>query len=174
MDVKSTFLNCFLDEDVYLKQPKGYVVQGHEIKVLRFNKALYELKQAPRAWNSHIDKYFQEKSVRKCTYEHTLYIKMNGKGDILIVCLYVNDLIFTGNNVKMFDDFKKEMAKEFEMIDIGFMSYYRGIEIKQRDDGTFIPQEAYEKEVLKRLISGKLACYASDQWRRPIKFSIMH
>ncbi|KAK2975344.1 hypothetical protein RJ640_009698 [Escallonia rubra] len=75
---------------------------------------------------------------------------MNGKGDILIVCLYVDDLIFTGNNVKMLDDFKKEMAKEFEMTDIGMMSYYLGIEVKRRDDGIFILQEAYAKEVLKR------------------------
>ncbi|KAK2994415.1 hypothetical protein RJ640_009642 [Escallonia rubra] len=50
----------------------------------------------------------------------------------------------------MFDDFNKEMAKEFEMTDIGLMSYYLGIEVKQRDDGTFISQEAYAKEVLKR------------------------
>ncbi|KAK2996001.1 hypothetical protein RJ640_019468 [Escallonia rubra] len=70
--------------------------------------------------------------------------------DILIVCLYVDDLIFTGNNVKMFDDFKKEMAKEFEMTDISLMSYYLGIEVKQKDDGIFISQEAYAKEVLKR------------------------
>ncbi|KAK3043211.1 hypothetical protein RJ639_001644 [Escallonia herrerae] len=55
---------------------------------------------------------------------------MNGKDYILIVCLYVDDLIFTGNNVKMFDDFKKEMAKEFEMTNIGLMSYYLGIEVK--------------------------------------------
>ncbi|KAK2980783.1 hypothetical protein RJ640_009568 [Escallonia rubra] len=54
------------------------------------------------------------------------------------------------NCVKMFDDFKKEMAKEFEMTDIGLMSYYLGIEVKQRDDGNFISQEAYAKEVLKR------------------------
>ncbi|KAK2978670.1 hypothetical protein RJ640_023384 [Escallonia rubra] len=66
------------------------------------------------------------------------------------ICLYVDDLIFTGNNVKMFDDFKKGMAKEFEMTDIGLMSYYLRIEVKQRDDGIFISQEAYAKEVLKR------------------------
>ncbi|KAK3026409.1 hypothetical protein RJ639_041421 [Escallonia herrerae] len=55
-----------------------------------------------------------------------------------------------GNCVKIFDDLKKEMAKEFEMTDIGLMSYYLGIEVKQRDDGIFISQEAYAKEVLKR------------------------
>ncbi|KAK3026413.1 hypothetical protein RJ639_041425 [Escallonia herrerae] len=54
------------------------------------------------------------------------------------------------NCVKIFDDLKKEMAKEFEMTDIGLMSYYLGIEVKQRDDGIFISQEAYAKEVLKR------------------------
>ncbi|KAK2985747.1 hypothetical protein RJ640_005447 [Escallonia rubra] len=75
---------------------------------------------------------------------------MNGKCDILIVYLYVDDLIITGNCVKMFNDFKKEMTNEFEMTDIGLMSYYLGIEVKQRDDGIFISQEAYTKEVLKR------------------------
>ncbi|KAK2978053.1 hypothetical protein RJ640_001015 [Escallonia rubra] len=72
------------------------------------------------------------------------------RSDILIVYLYVDDLFFTGNCVKMFDDFKKEMANEFEITDIGLMSYYLGIEVKQRDDGIFISQEAYAKEVLKR------------------------
>ncbi|KAK2968055.1 hypothetical protein RJ640_025499 [Escallonia rubra] len=48
-----------------------------------------------------------------------------------------------------FDDFKKEMAKVFELTDIGLMSYYLGIEVKQIDDGIFISQEAYAKEVLK-------------------------
>ncbi|KAK3010351.1 hypothetical protein RJ639_012784, partial [Escallonia herrerae] len=53
-------------------------------KVLRLKNALYGLKQAPRAWNSRIDKYFQERGFKKCPHEHALYIKMNGKGDILI------------------------------------------------------------------------------------------
>ncbi|KAH9681187.1 hypothetical protein KPL71_026873 [Citrus sinensis] len=95
MDVKSAFLNGFIEEEVYIEQPLGYVVKGHEDKVLRLKKALYGLKQAPRAWNSRIDKYFQEKCFTKCPYEHALYVKEK-YGDILIVCLYVDDLIFTG------------------------------------------------------------------------------
>ncbi|KAK3026887.1 hypothetical protein RJ639_041356 [Escallonia herrerae] len=150
MDVKSAFLNGLLDEEVYIEQPEGYVVQGHEGKVLRLKKALYGLKQVPRTWNSRIDEYFQDRDFNKCPHEHALYVKKNKKGDILIVCLYVDDLIFIGNCMKMFDDFKKEMAKEFEMIDIDLMSYYLGIKIKQIDDGIFISQEAYAKKVLKR------------------------
>ena len=149
MDVKSAFLNGFLEEEVYIEQPTGYEVKGHENKVLKLNKALYGLKQAPRAWNTRIDKYFQENNFMKCPHEHALYTKME-KGDILLVCLYVDDLIFTGTNPRMFEEFKKAMAREFEMTDMGLMSYYLGIEVKQNKNGIFISQEGYAKEVLKR------------------------
>ena len=149
MDVKSAFLNGDLDEEVYIEQPQGYIVKGEEDKVLKLKKALYGLKQAPRAWNTRIDKYFKGKNFIKCPYEHALYIK-NQNNDILIACLYVDDLIFTGNNPSMFEDFKKEMTKEFEMTDIGLMSYYLGIEVKQEENGILITQEGYAKEVLKK------------------------
>ena len=59
MDVKSVFLNGYLEEELYVEQPIGYAVEGQEDKVLKLNKALYGLKKAPRAWNSRIDKNFQ-------------------------------------------------------------------------------------------------------------------
>ena len=129
MDVKSAFLNGILEEEVYIEQPLGYEVKGHEKEVLKLKKALYGLKQAPRAWNNRIDKYFQENNFTKCPYEHALYIKVQDK-DILIVCLYVDDLIFIGNNPSMFKEFKMAMTKEFEMTDIGLLSYHLGIEVK--------------------------------------------
>ncbi|KAH9667537.1 hypothetical protein KPL70_021079 [Citrus sinensis] len=149
MDVKSAFLNGFLDEEVYIEQPLGYVVKRHKDKVLRLKKALYGLKQAPRAWNSRIDKYFQEKGFTKCPYEHALYVKKKDI-DILIVCLYVDDLIFTRSNPSLFEEFKKVMIKEFEMTDIGLMTYYLGIKVKQKEEGIFISQESYAKEILKK------------------------
>lgn len=66
MDVKSAFLNGYLEEEIYVEQPMGYKVKGHEGKVLKLKKALYGLKQAPRAWNSRIDKYFLENNFTKC------------------------------------------------------------------------------------------------------------
>ncbi|OMO69396.1 Integrase, catalytic core [Corchorus capsularis] len=149
MDVKSAFLNGFLEEEVYVEQPPGYFAKGSEGKVLKLKKAFYGLKQAPRSWNCRIDKYFQENGFLKCPYEHALYIKVSGSG-ILIVCLYVDDLIFTGNNPKMFEEFKRAMNREFEMTDLGLMSYYLGIEVKQMEEGIFITQENYAREVLKK------------------------
>ncbi|KAE8735701.1 UDP-Glycosyltransferase superfamily protein isoform 3 [Hibiscus syriacus] len=109
---KSAFLNGVLEEELYIQQPSGYEVKGHEDKVLKLKKALYGLKQAPRAWNSRIDKYFQENGFNKCPYEHALYIKIKDE-DILIVCLYVDDLIFTGSNPH--ESYAKEILKKFKM-----------------------------------------------------------
>ena len=76
---------------------------------------------------------------------------MHKNGDILIFCLYVDDLIFTSNNPIMFEDFKKAMTKEFEMTNIGLMAYYLGIEVKQMEDEIFISQEGYVKDILEKL-----------------------
>ena len=141
MDVKSAFLNGYLEEKVYIEQPSRYVQKGKKIKVYRLKKALYGLKQAPRAWNTRVDEYFRKNGFMKSPYEHALYTKTNSWGDIMIVCLYVDDMIFTGNNPGMFDDFKKVMTNEFEMTNIGQKSYFLGVEVKQSKDGIFISQK---------------------------------
>ena len=97
MDAKSIFLNGILQEEVYVQQPPGYQILGHEHKFYRLKKDLYGLKQAPRAWYSRIDLYFQCHGFSKCSNEPTLYIKVSNQGKVLIVFLYVNDLIFTRN-----------------------------------------------------------------------------
>lgn len=150
LDVKSAFLNGFLEEDVFVEQPKGYMVKGQEEKVLKLKRALYGLKQAPQVWYSRIDAYFRKKGFARCPHEYALYVKMDKNGDCLFVCLYVDDLIFSGNNPSLFEDFKNDMAREFEMADIGLMSFYLGLEVRQSDDGIFVGQQAYVKEVLDR------------------------
>jgi len=95
MDVKSTFLNGYLEEKVYVEQPIGYVIKDQEHKVLKLKIALYDLKQAQRAWNSRINRHFQANRFIKCPYEHALYTKKEKNRDFLLVCLYVDDLIFT-------------------------------------------------------------------------------
>jgi len=75
MDVKSTFLNGVLEEEVYIEQPPGYMKIREEKKVLKLKKTLYRLKQAPQAWNTRIDTYFKENELKQCPYEQALYTK---------------------------------------------------------------------------------------------------
>jgi len=89
MHVKYAFLNGFLEEEIYVDQPNGYVQKGHEGKVLGLKKALYSLKQAPRSGYTWIDTYFQENGFLKCPHEPTWYIKSNSHGNIIIIGLYV-------------------------------------------------------------------------------------
>ena len=111
MDVKSAFLNGYLEEQVYFEQPLGYSVKGQEDKVLKLKKTLYRLKQAPRMLNSIINKYFLDNGYLRCPYEHYLSIKTIAHRDTLVVCLYVDDLIFIENCASMFEDLKKSISQ---------------------------------------------------------------
>ena len=155
LDVKSAFLHGEINEKVFVDQPPGYEKKGHESKVYRLKKALYGLKQAPRAWYSRIESYFVQEGFNKCPHEHTLFIKIGDGGKILINYLYVDDLIFTGNDEGMFNKFKKSMMTEFDMTDLGKMRYFLGIEVLQKDDGIFICQRKYAHEILERFHMGQ-------------------
>ena len=148
LDVKSAFLNEILKEEVYVEQPQGFIIQGEEEKVYKLRKALYGLKQAPRAWYSNIDSYFNEKGFKKSKSEHTLYVKTQGT-DILIVALYVDDIVLTGNNEKMIEEFKKNMVKKYEMSDMGLLRHFLSMKIYQ-DKGVFILQKLYAEKILKK------------------------
>lgn len=150
LDVKSAFLHGELCEEVYIDQPPGYVTKGEEGKVYRLYKALYGLKQAPRAWYSKIETYFSKAGFLKCPYEHTLFTKIKDGNNILIVSLYVDDLIYTGNDSKMFEEFKMSMKNNFDMTDLGKMKYFLGIEVYQSNKGIFICQQKYAREILQR------------------------
>ena len=78
------------------------------------------------------------------------YIKVHTNGDVLLVCLYVDDIILKGNNPVLFEALKKVMSLEFEMTNIGLMSYYFGLEVMQMEEGIFISQERYTKEISKK------------------------
>jgi len=141
LDVKSAFLHGKLDETMCVDQPCGCEKKGDEHKVYKLKKALYGLKQAPRAWYSRIKAYFLKEGFEKCDYEHTLFVKREKEDIVLIVSLYVDDLIFTGNDELMFARFKSSMKHEFDMIDLEKRRYFLGLEAVQRLDGIFLSKE---------------------------------
>jgi hypothetical protein len=149
LDVKSAFLNGFLEEEIYIEQPEGFVVKGHEDKVYLLKKALYGLKQAPRAWYSRIDEYLMKLGFVKSPSESTLYIK-GDQVNFLVISLYVDDLLVTGSSVELIQQFKDDMKQVFEMSDLGEMSYFLGMEVEQKNGDIFICQRKYAKEMLKK------------------------
>lgn len=125
MDVKSAFLNGELLEDVYVEQPPGFVKKGQEHKVLHLSKALYGLRQAPRAWYSKLDASLVKLGFTRSSSEHAVYLRGQGASR-LIVGVYVDDLVITGGNQQDIDKFKLEMKSTFKMSDLGLLKYYLG------------------------------------------------
>ena len=98
LDVKSAFLNGPLQEEVYVSQPPGFEKKNQEGMVFKLHKALYGLKQAPRAWNLKIDSFFKEQGFQKCEMEYGVYVQHTSEGNMILVCLYVDDILLTGSS----------------------------------------------------------------------------
>ncbi|GKV25775.1 hypothetical protein SLEP1_g35169 [Rubroshorea leprosula] len=150
MDVKSAFLNGVLQEEIYVEQLPRFEITRKEDCVYKLNKALYGLKQVPRAWYSRIDDYLMCPGFKKSTEEATLYVKSNSSESQLILSLYVDDLLLTGNDLKSLEQFKKVMMQEFAMTDLGETKNFLGLEVQQLSKGIFICQRKYALDILKK------------------------
>eukprot|EP00253_Pinus_taeda_P024982 PITA_24982 len=119
MDVKTSFLNGKIEEEVYIEQPKGFETFDHESHVFQLKISLYGLKQAPRAWYTRITHYFTELGFKKSESDANLYHIM-------------------------------DLAREYEMKDMGLMHYFLSMEVWQKDGELFVSQGKYANEILKR------------------------
>lgn len=149
LDVKSAFLNGELLEEVYVSQPRGYEKKGEEHKVYRLFKALYGLRQAPRAWYARLNKCLTDLGFTKCPFEHAVYVRRVGN-EALIVGVYVDDLLVTGTTVSSIEKFKEQMGSQFEMSNLGHLNYYVGIEVDQKREYIELKQTAFAKKLLER------------------------
>ncbi|GKB20008.1 putative ribonuclease H-like domain-containing protein [Tanacetum coccineum] len=128
MDVKSAFLYGKIKEEVYVCQPLGFEDPDFSNRVYKVEKALYELHQAPRAW----------------------YETLKDKCDILLVQLYLDDIIFGSTKKSLCTEFEKMMHKKFQMSSMGELTFFLGLQVKQKKDGIFISQDKYVTEILKK------------------------
>lgn len=128
-DVKSAFLNGEIQEEVYVLQPEGFKKENQEGKVYKLLKALYGLKQAPCAWYSRLRRCLEKLGFEKCPYEYAVYTKREGD-EFLIIGVYVDDFLITGSRSENVQKFKEQMRREFNMSDLGKLSYYLGIEVE--------------------------------------------
>nr|GEV48412.1 putative ribonuclease H-like domain-containing protein [Tanacetum cinerariifolium] len=163
MDVKSAFLYGTIEEEVYVCQTPGFEDPDHPDKVYKVVKALYGLHQAPRAWYETLATYLLENSFQRCTIDQTLFIKKQ-KGDILLVQINVDDIIFGATNKDLCRSFEKLMKDKFQMSFMGELTFFLGLQVKQKKDGIFISQDKYVAEILRKfgLTKGKSASTPID------------
>ena len=148
MDVKETFLNGVIEEEVYIEQPRGFEVEDRRTRVCKLKKDLYGMKKAPRDWYGRIYSSLTSLGFTKSKFDPNLHFKVM-YDELVILLLYVDDLFLTGND-KHIVEWKKKLAEEFEMKDLGLMHYFLGLEVWQSPKGIFLNQGKYAVEMLKR------------------------
>jgi len=148
MDVTAAFLNSNLDEEIYMKQPEGFVVTGSEKMVCRLNRSIYGLKQSPRCWNSSLHSCLLELGFCQTSGDPCIYI--SSVGEAAIICIYVDDLLIASVSDNRMRQLKLALSKRYEMKDMGELHYFLGVKITQnRQKGTiFISQPSYIEGLL--------------------------
>ncbi|GKC88217.1 retrovirus-related pol polyprotein from transposon TNT 1-94 [Tanacetum coccineum] len=152
MDVKSAFLNgfmTFINEEVYVAQPPGFIDFEKSDHVYKLKKALYGLKQAPKAWYDRLKPFLIKHEYKIGMVNNILFTKKKSS-NLIIVQIYVDDIIFRLTCQDMCDEFAKIIHDEFEMSMMGELNFFLGLQIKQMEDGIFFNQSKYIKEMLKK------------------------
>ncbi|GJU78600.1 putative ribonuclease H-like domain-containing protein [Tanacetum coccineum] len=149
IDVKSAFLYGKTEEEVYVCQPPGFKNPDFPDRVYKVDKALYGLHQAPRSWYETLSTYLLDNGFQRGKIDKTLFIKRD-KGDILLVQVYVDDIIFGSTKKSLCTEFEKMMHKKFQMSSMGKLTFFLGLQVKQKEDGFFISQDEYVTEILKK------------------------
>ena len=150
MDVTTAFLNRELEEEVYMRQPEGFIAEGQEHLVCKLKRSIYGLRQSPRCRNFTLDCKLKEMGFRQTPSDPCLYVST--EGEMFFVAIYVDDILLAGKSNKKMDEVKKTLGKHFKMKDMGQLSYFLGVKVVQnKENGSiWIGQPCYTEEILKR------------------------
>ncbi|GJS49407.1 putative ribonuclease H-like domain-containing protein [Tanacetum coccineum] len=149
MDVKSAFLYGKIEEEVYVCQPPRFEDPDFPDRVYKVEKALYGLHQAPRAWYGTLLTYLLDNGFQRGKIDKALFIRRN-KCNLLLVQVYVDDIIFGSTKKSLCTEFEKMMHKKIQMSYMGELTFFLGMQVKQKEDGIFISQDKYVTEILKK------------------------
>lgn len=123
-----------------MEQPPGYVAQGESYMVCRLKKAIYGLKQSPRAWFDKFSTVVSAYGLKRTTSDHSVFIRQRQSGTI-ILAVYVDDIVVTGSDKDGISDHKVYLNKHFHMKDLGHLRYFLGIEVARSKQGLHLPKE---------------------------------
>ncbi|KAE9596295.1 putative RNA-directed DNA polymerase [Lupinus albus] len=145
IDVKNAFLNGDLHEEIYMVPPPG--VSHNPGEVCKLQKSLYGLKQAPRAWFEKFSIVITSLGFSSSPHDSALFVRNSHHGCI-IISLYVDDMIITGDDIDGITKLKTQLAEQFEMKDLGTLTYFLGIEVASSPRGYLLSQSKYIADIL--------------------------
>ena len=146
MDIKSAFLNGEIEQEVYVKQPPGFVNPKKPNHVYELHKVLHGLKQAPRTWYKCLTKFVIKKGFEIGKIEATLFTK-RVDGELFVCQIYVDDIIFGSTNPLFSEKFGKLMSEKYKMSMMCELKFFLSLQIKK--EGTFVSQTKYTKDLFK-------------------------
>eukprot|EP00253_Pinus_taeda_P033307 PITA_33307 len=151
MDVKTKFLHGDLEEEIYMKQPKGFTVKGKKELVCKLKKSLYGLKQSPRMWYQKFDTFIRGLGFTRSKADHCVYFKLIGDRVIYLV-LYVDDMLLVGNDKEIIQVLKTQLSSKFDMKYLRAANYILGMEIKRVREKMklWLNQREYVETILQR------------------------
>ncbi|GJX91029.1 putative ribonuclease H-like domain-containing protein [Tanacetum coccineum] len=145
---KKFFLYGKIEEEVYVCQPLGFEDPDFPDRVYKVEKALYGLHQAHRAWYETLSTYLLDNDFQRGKITRPIHKRY--KGDILLVQVYVDDIIFSSTKKEMCNAFEKLMHEKLQMCSMGELTFLLGLQVHQKKDGIFISQDKYVGEILKK------------------------
>ncbi|KAL0394937.1 UNVERIFIED_CONTAM: Retrovirus-related Pol polyprotein from transposon TNT 1-94 [Sesamum latifolium] len=151
MDVKTAFLNGELNEEIYMDQPEGFQEMGQICKVCHLKRSIYGLKQSSRQWYYRFHRAITSIGFTMVEEDHCVYVKRSEK-NFMILSLYVDDILLTGNNMEMIVATQKWLSSSFEMKDMGEAEYILGVKIHRDRSKKLLSlsQETYIKRIIER------------------------
>ncbi|CAH9127317.1 unnamed protein product [Cuscuta epithymum] len=149
LDVKNAFLHGHLTEEVYMRQPPGFVHPQFPTHLCRLRKAIYGLKQAPRSWLHRFSSFLLSHGFVCSRSDNSLFI-FRRHSDVIYLLLYVDDIIVTGNSITLVSHFLSLLAKCFAMKDLGELHFFLGIHATRISSGLFLSQHKYVSDLLHR------------------------
>ena len=151
MNVKTTFLNGYLEKDIYMEQLLGFTSDDGDHRVCKLQRSIYRLKQASQSWNLHFDDAIKSFGFIKNEEESCVYKKIS-RSTITFLVLYMDDILLIENDIFILTSVKVWLSKEFAIKDLGEASYILGIKVYRDRSKRMIElsQNMYIEEVLKR------------------------
>ncbi|KAM1792893.1 hypothetical protein ACFX12_036703 [Malus domestica] len=147
MDVKNAFLHGELQEEVYMQPPPGYI-QAQNGMVCKLHKAIDGLKQSPRAWYAKLSSVLERAGFLRSNADSSLFVRTGMRGRLMIL-IYVDDLIITGESETEIAALKQSLQETFAIKDLGRLKYFLGIEMATSSKGLFLNQRKYVTDLLK-------------------------